>query len=335
METQHRFASQGPLDQSVLTTWTLLFERLEERSGHAAKLLILWGFLDNRDIWYELFIPALTLTVALELPSWYANCVEDYSSFIECTQLFVLYSFIDIKMGSTSFSVHPVLHQWCFQTSKEDMAEMAWLASVLVASSAPKNTIADYTLVQRRLLPHCDRVRFLLREIIPKAPNSEEESSIDNACHWIGNLYSNQEKLKAAEDMYVRALAGYEKALGPEHTSTLNTVNNLAKLYRDQGKLREAEDMHVRALAGYEKALGPEHTSTLRSVNNLGSLYSNQGKLREAEDMYVRALAGYEKALGLEHDRTIRVRSNLVNLENLSKSKTRRGISGLFQKTKI
>jgi hypothetical protein len=27
--------------------------------------------------------------------------------------------------------------------------------------------------------------------------------------------------------MYNRALAGYEKALGPEHTSTLDTVNNL------------------------------------------------------------------------------------------------------------
>ena len=27
METQHRFASQGTLDRSVLTTWTLLFRR--------------------------------------------------------------------------------------------------------------------------------------------------------------------------------------------------------------------------------------------------------------------------------------------------------------------
>jgi hypothetical protein len=41
--------------------------------------------------------------------------------------------------------------------------------------------------------------------------------------------------------MYVRALAGYEKALGPDHTSTLDTVNNLGLLYADQGKLAEAE----------------------------------------------------------------------------------------------
>jgi Tfp pilus assembly protein PilF len=50
--------------------------------------------------------------------------------------------------------------------------------------------------------------------------------------------------------MFERALQGYEKALGPEHTSTLNTVNNLGNLYADQGKLGEAERMYERALQG-------------------------------------------------------------------------------------
>jgi tetratricopeptide (TPR) repeat protein len=71
--------------------------------------------------------------------------------------------------------------------------------------------------------------------------------------------------------MYNRALAGYEKVWGPEHTSTLNTVNNLGILYVDQGRHSDAEMMYNRALAGYEKALGPEHTSTLHIVNNLGN----------------------------------------------------------------
>ena len=75
--------------------------------------------------------------------------------------------------------------------------------------------------------------------------------------------------------MYQRALAGTEKALGPDHTSTLYTVNNLGVLYRNQGKLAEAEEMHQRALAGKEKALGPDHTSTLDTVNNLGNLYQD------------------------------------------------------------
>ena len=237
METQHRFAAQGPLDRSILTTWTLLFRRLEEQNGDAAKLLLLWGFIDNRDIWYELFTPALALEITSSLPSWYANCVEDHSNFIECTQLFFLYSFIDINIESSSFSMHPVLHQWCFQASRDNMAEMAWLAFVLVASSAPENTTPDHTLFQRRLLSHCDRLSFSLREKIPKAP-CNEESSLNSACNRLGNLYINQGKSSKAEDMYVWALAGFEKALGPEHKCTLQTVSNLGILHVNQGKCK-------------------------------------------------------------------------------------------------
>ncbi|KAF3012740.1 hypothetical protein E8E15_004199 [Penicillium rubens] len=127
----------------------------------------------------------------------------------------------------------------------------------------------------------------------------------------IGDLYSDQGKLKEAEEMYQRALAGKEKALGPDHTSTLRTVNNLGLLYKNQGKLKEAEAMYQRALVGQEKALGPDHTSTLDSVHCLGILYKDQGKLNEAEEMYQRALAGYEKALGPNHTSTLDTVNNL------------------------
>ncbi|KAF1940516.1 hypothetical protein EJ02DRAFT_494611 [Clathrospora elynae] len=54
--------------------------------------------------------------------------------------------------------------------------------------------------------------------------------------------------------MYQRALQGKEKAWGPEHTSTLGTVNNLGNLYADLGRLDEAEMMFQRSLQGLEKA---------------------------------------------------------------------------------
>jgi hypothetical protein len=62
---------------------------------------------------------------------------------------------------------------------------------------------------------------------------------------------------------------GYEKAWGPEHTSTLDMVNNLGNLYADQGKIVEAEEMYVRALRGYEKAFGTDHPRTQIIARNL------------------------------------------------------------------
>ena len=106
-------------------------------------------------------------------------------------------------------------------------------------------------------------------------------------------------------------MAGYEKALGPDHTSTLSTVGNLANLLSGQGKLDEAQAMYDRALAGQEKTLGPDHTSTLNTVNNLGGLLKQQGKLDEAQAMYERALVGYERALGPDHPSTLNTVNNL------------------------
>jgi hypothetical protein len=52
--------------------------------------------------------------------------------------------------------------------------------------------------------------------------------------------------------MLNRALAGYEKALGPEHISTLRTFNNLRSLYTQLGRSEDTERMYNQALAGKE-----------------------------------------------------------------------------------
>ena len=43
-----------------------------------------------------------------------------------------------------------------------------------------------------------------------------------NSYHQLGALYSDQGKMKEAEDMYLRALAGREKAWGMEPKQLLN-----------------------------------------------------------------------------------------------------------------
>lgn len=94
----------------------------------------------------------------------------------------------------------------------------------------------------------------------------------------MGILYSDQGKLKEAEEMLLRALHGFGEALGAKHTSTLLTVNNLGLLFFNQGKLKEAQEMCVRAVEGYEETLGAKHTSTLDSVVNLGNVYKDQAR---------------------------------------------------------
>ncbi len=93
-----------------------------------------------------------------------------------------------------------------------------------------------------------------------------------DAFHNLGDLYADQGKMIEAEKMYQRALDEYEKAWGPEHTSTLNTVNNLGNLYKNQGKLMKAKKMYQRTLKEYEMLRDSTHSSTKGIRHNLSNL---------------------------------------------------------------
>jgi hypothetical protein len=79
----------------------------------------------------------------------------------------------------------------------------------------------------------------------------------------------------------MRALRGYENALGAENIATygpmLNTVANLGYLYRGQAKLAEAESMFSRALIGFQASLGPSHEKCQRLSSAITSLRHFQG----------------------------------------------------------
>jgi tetratricopeptide (TPR) repeat protein len=59
-------------------------------------------------------------------------------------------------------------------------------------------------------------------------------------------LYGHQGRYADAEPLLKRALAIWEKALGPEHPQVAMSLNNLASLYQDQGRYAEADELDAR-----------------------------------------------------------------------------------------
>ncbi|KAK4118476.1 TPR-like protein [Parathielavia appendiculata] len=212
---------------ALYSTWDISYAQIEQQNTTSARLLRLWVYFGNEDLWFELLLRG-----RLSGPQWFRELTGGVLNFTEAIRVLCDYGLVEADTSSNGLGT---------------------------------------------------------------------ESRDEWILHALGNLFLYQGRLSDAEAMYERALRGYEKALGREHTSTLNTVNNLGNLYNTQGRLSDAEAMYERALRGYEKALGPEHTSTVDTVNNLGNIYVDQGRLGDAEAMYERALRGYEKALGPEH----------------------------------
>jgi tetratricopeptide (TPR) repeat protein len=302
MQSQERFPLQEYGDRSILTTWTISYGQVQRQSEEAACLLKLWGFLDSGEVWYELIAAGSDLATETDVPAWLLAVAEDELAYGEAMGLLSRYSLTEGREGTDSHSMHAVLHRWCgYLAEEEERQELGCLAAGLVASSVPLESDAEFWKTQKRLMAHGICVSRWIEEDSGLGKERVIGASVrPGHFHNLGYLLDDEDRQRA-EKMYRRALQGYEKAWGSEHTSTLDTVNNLGALYKDLGRLDEAEEMYERALQGYEKAWGPEHTSTLDTVNNLGNLYADLGRLDEAEKMYRRALQGKEKAGVPEH----------------------------------
>jgi tetratricopeptide (TPR) repeat protein len=208
------------------------YREIQRRDPSAADLLLLLACFDNRDIWFELLESASNSS---EVPDWLERAISSELGFRDCVRPLIEFSLIYTRQQEGSYAMHPVVQDWCVHIASTDNSvnslQLTELALVCVGSSVPDASERDYTELERRLIPHANAVR--------DRQYSVDKFSILGGFHRLGILYSDQGKLKEAEEMYQRALAGYEKALGPDHTSTLNKVNNLGNLYSDQGKKRQ------------------------------------------------------------------------------------------------
>jgi tetratricopeptide (TPR) repeat protein len=300
-------------DRALYSTWDISLDHVKKQSLPAFKLLQLWAYFDNQDVWFELLRECQQ-----DGPEWFSQLMEDQLSFDKAVRVLCEHALVeadftlhDERVESLGYSMHSCVHSWTKHVvNKVWDSNMARLTLCCVGLHVPDNNRPQYWGVEQRLVGHANQCQEYLSR---RLAGQDDDVVMLNAIYRLGDLYVDQGKLDEAEEMYLRALAGSEKALGRDHTLTLSTVNNLGNLYADQGK-NEAEEMYLRALAGSKKALGRDHTVTLCIVNNLGLLYVDQGKLDEAEEMYRWALAGKEKALGRDHMLTLNTVNNLGNL---------------------
>ena len=168
--------------------------------------------------------------------------------------------------------MHTCVHTWVVHVvnaNRENL--MARLALCCVGLSVPGHKVSKYWALDRRIFPHASKCLESIQCGIDIQP--PDNPKICQAICNLGSFYIDQDKTQEVEAMFQRALEGFEMALGPGHTWTLDTANNLGLRYAGRGNMQEAEAMYQRALEGKEKAWGPEHTSTLATVNNLGLLF--------------------------------------------------------------
>ena len=329
-------------ERTLYSTWNVSFQQVQDQDPAATELLKLIAYLDNQDLWYDLFHVEVS-----DPPAWWIELLKSRARFNRAISILHNYSLLEVSAGQ--YSLHTCEHDWTLEHLNQEFdQERCRIAIQCVAANVGWPSETEYWVKNRRVLPHARRFQHVRikaaidwSSIEPRGQacfavlyyeydlNAEAEEMYLQALHgwgktlgyehpWtlkiynnLGNLYAKWDKWVEAEKIYQQALQGNERIQGLNHPSTLYTVNNLAMLYSDLGKLEEAEKMYLRASRGLEMVLGFEHLSTLETFNNLGNLYIRQDKLKEAEEMYLRVLQGREKAWGSEHTLMLDTVNNL------------------------
>jgi tetratricopeptide (TPR) repeat protein len=319
MKKEGRFPLKEYGDRSVLTTWAMSYEQVQKQSEEAARLVKLWGLLASGELWYELVAAASEVASEMNVPAWLLELADDKLEFDDAAGLLVRYSLAESIEGSDGYSMHAVLHRWCGQLAEEEeQQELGCLAAGLVALSVPLQSDTEFWKKRKRIMAHGLRVSGWIDEDSGLGKERVIEASVrPGHFHNLGYLLDDEDRQRA-EKMYQRALQGYEKAWGPEHTSTLDTVNNLGILYKELGRLDEAEKMYQRALDGYAQAFNSDVLITyIPALNNMlgfASLRGSQGRVEDARYWYSQALVGYEKTFGPDHDKCESLRTELAFL---------------------
>jgi tetratricopeptide (TPR) repeat protein len=88
--------------------------------------------------------------------------------------------------------------------------------------------------------------------------------------------------------------------LGPDHPSTLRSMNNLAVAYQAAGQLDKAVPLLERTLDKQKTNLRPDHPDTLNTMNNLAQAYQQAGRHDRAEPLLWELLEPQRKKTGPE-----------------------------------
>lgn len=285
---------------SVFATFNTAIAQAEQHAAGAAAVLCFAASFAPDAIPDELFRqgvesyaeglrPVLVERTAVDLRS----AIIDELRLDEALGALDRLSLLTFAPSSRTYNLHRLV-----QLAAQDLAagsEGPWPdCAVAVADAA-------FPEVGFKTWPLCERLLAHARAAVDALPTETAFSPAGHLAYRCAEYVWRRGAYSSAGLLLKRALAIYEKTLGPDHPDVARSTNSLAGVYYVQGHYEEAERLYRRALEAREKTLGPDHPDVSESLNDLGLLYRSRGRYGEAQSLLARALVISERALGPDH----------------------------------
>lgn len=129
----------------------------------------------------------------------------------------------------------------------------------------------------------------------------------------LGTAYFSESRYAEAEELARKALAVYEKALGPKNLEVAVTLSNLGFRLSRQSKNQEAIESFKRSLSIQESCAGPFSPEMLANLHGLAEVYVSQADFSQSETVLRRSLLVKEKNWGPKNVALVPALRNLAN----------------------
>ena len=276
--------------ESISTTLSISFEKVERANGAAADLLRLCAFLYPDAIPEEIITDGAS-DLGPTLQSVATDSIELDTAISELRR----YSLLRRDGDSQTLTVHRLVQEVLKETMDEGTQEQ-WAERAVRAVNHvfPDVDVTTWPACQR-YLPQAQACADLVEQWNMRF--SEAGRLLDQA----GSYLRDRAYYVQAELFLKLALTIMEQTIGPEHPKMATTYDSLAKVYLEQGKYPQAESLYQQALAIREKSFGPDHPDVAVTLETLGHLYYYQGKHEGALSLYKRSLQIRERVWGSDH----------------------------------
>jgi len=121
-------------DRMLYSTWQLSFDQVKQRNELSAKLLQLWAYFDNQDLWFELLRHGNS-----EDPDWIRELTEDELGFNGVVRVLSDHGLVEVDMSSQEliesrgYSIHGCVHSWMVNVLNQEWdSDLARLALKLL-----------------------------------------------------------------------------------------------------------------------------------------------------------------------------------------------------------
>src|SRR6266487_337154 len=275
--------------EPVAATWSLSFQKVEQKSPIAADLLRLCAFL------FPDVIPEKIITKG-------AVCLGPYLSIIASDLLYfndailILRNYSLIQRDSSILRIHRLV-QVVLRDAMDDHKQQEWILRIAKAIS---DTFPDMTSPENWQL--CEQYLPNMLICIEQAKNEYIDMLNIAKLHSQAGVYLHARGQYSEAGLHLeKALKIREEQLGLNHQETASSLNDLGGFYRTQARYREAELSLLQALQIREQLLGPNDLDVAQSLHILGELYRAQSRYEEAEPLLQRALQIREQKLDPWH----------------------------------